>query len=175
MVCLFCWIALRRRLLTPVLVLENVPQFPFSMLQRFLPMYKLDDAIIDNEVTLGLSISRTRRYCIAILVLYYHLERPLSQLDSCLGRSRGGSHSWRDYFVADTPNFKQSCPGVANANPAGRMAPQLAQTDRSLRPPLRIHCVRGNTSTFKVLDSLAVDICTCCHKTQGASSAAAET
>ncbi len=131
MVCLFCWIALRRRLLTPVLVLENVPQFPFSMLQRFLPMYKLDDAIIDNEVTLGLSISRTRRYCIAILVLYYHLERPLSQLDSCLGRSRGGSHSWRDYFVADTAELQAEL-SWSRKRKSSRAHGATVGTDRSI-------------------------------------------
>ena len=100
MVPLFCWIALRCRLLTPILVLENVHSFPFSLLAEYMPMYRFEEVILDNEA-LGHAVSRTRRYCLATLVSYCTLSRPLSQLPHELGRTRGASHTWRDYFLAD--------------------------------------------------------------------------
>ncbi len=99
MVPLFVWISLRRLALTPVLILENVASFPYSLLRRYLPMYDFQEVIICNEGTFGHAVSRTRKYCVGFLVARCRLERPLFTLPDTLRRTRG-KHTWQDYLQA---------------------------------------------------------------------------
>ena len=103
MIPLFCWLTLRRALLTPILLLENVVSFPYDLIGHYLHMYKFYPVTLSNDNTFGIAVSRDRKYCVGVLQLYYHLERPLTGdagIAAVLGRTRGSDHTWRDFFVA---------------------------------------------------------------------------
>ena len=71
-----------------------------------MPMYSFEMVGISNEDTCGRCVTRRRMYCVASLVAYYRLERPLSELASVLGRTRNASHTSHEYFQADASELR---------------------------------------------------------------------
>ena len=97
---LFTWIALMLRLRPFVLVLENVTDFPYEIIAKFLWMYKYEELVLSNEF-FGFAVARTRKYCLFTLVQACRLEFPLSFLPDLLGRTRSPAFTWNQSFMAE--------------------------------------------------------------------------
>ena len=68
------WIGLRRLLQEPIIIQENVPQFPVSLLAEYLPMYFIEVVVLSPQ-QLGWPIHRSRQYVVSLgLVLTFSFK-----------------------------------------------------------------------------------------------------
>lgn len=83
-----------------ILILENVADFPYEIVAKFLYMYKWEEIVLSIEM-FGFDIARTRKYCVLTLVAHYRLEFPLSFITDLLGRKRDPTFTWSASFMAE--------------------------------------------------------------------------
>ena len=124
---LFVWMGLMRMLFIPLIIAENVPGFPISSFDAFLPMYTVHTTIFSNT-DFGHCVERRRRYTVLCLKTTFTLTRPLSDIASVLGRVRSPTHTWTDYMVACDDEMRQELTWASTRKGSNRITP-LALTD----------------------------------------------
>ena len=98
--CYLVWIAMRRALLEPLLVFENVIGFPIELLRMYLHEFYDFHSLELCCTVLGCAVRRPRLFVIGTLRTTVRLCRDLGEPPEASKRARHEDFTWRNYCVA---------------------------------------------------------------------------
>ena len=100
-VAIMIWLCMRRMLLEHWILVEEVPQFPVELQQRYLSeYYDICTFVLDNT-RFGIPAKRLRRYVLLTLRTVCCLARPLSSITDW-SRDRSPEFTWRTFLCAES-------------------------------------------------------------------------
>ena len=114
--CFFVWARALREQRPYLMIIENVPRFPLSLvLSLFDDLYTVEHCVLEAADT-GAPARRRRLYCVLTLRRVARLSRPFSELASLIGGAQWHDGNWLDLFCLDGVDETLSIPVAKRAS-----------------------------------------------------------